>query len=111
MDFGKYKYTLQKKKSEARKNQKQVTVKEVKLRPNIEDHDYQVKFRSIHKFLSEGDRVRVTLRFRGREIAYQQLGLELLKRIQTELGDLAKVEHAPSFEGRQVIMVLAPQVS
>lgn len=109
LDYGKYKYQEQKKQAEARKKQKIITVKEVKVRPNIEEHDYQVKMRNTLKFLAAGDKVKVTLRFRGREMAHQDIGLKILKRIRTELEEIARVEHEPSLEGRQVIMVLAPK--
>ncbi len=108
LDYGKLKYEEQKKKSEARKKQKVIEVKEIKMRPNIDTHDYDVKMRSIHKFIDEGDKVKVTIRFRGREMAHQELGLQLLDRVREALDEEAKVEHAPSLEGRQMIMVLAP---
>ena len=109
MDFGKYKYELQKKKNEAKKKQKVIEVKEIKMRPNIDQHDYDVKMRSIHKFLGEGDKVKVTLRFRGREMAHQELGLALLNKVRDELEEEAKVEQHPKLEGRQMIMVIAPR--
>ena len=109
LDFGKYKYEIQKKKNEARKKQKVIEVKEIKLRPNIDDHDYEVKMRAVHRFLDEGDKVKVTMRFRGREMVHQELGLKVLQRVRDELEDRAKVEQMPRLEGRQMIMVLAPK--
>jgi translation initiation factor IF-3 len=109
LDFGKYKYELQKKAAEARKNQKVVELKEIKVRPGIDDHDYEVKMRSIKRFFEEGDKVKITLRFRGREMAHASLGMEVLKRIRTEVESIAKVESEPRFEGRQMIMILAPK--
>jgi translation initiation factor IF-3 len=109
LDFGKYKYQEQKKQAEARKKQKVVEVKEVKFRPMIDDHDYDVKMRSMHRFFEEGDKVKVTLRFRGREMAHQELGTKLLNRVKEDLAEMAKVEMEPRFEGRQVVMVLAPR--
>jgi translation initiation factor IF-3 len=109
LDFGKYKYQEQKKAAEARKNQKVVEIKEIKMRPNIDDHDYDVKMRSIRRFFEEGDKVKVTLRFRGREMAHTQLGVELLKRVKADTEVIAKVESEPRFEGRQMIMVLSPR--
>jgi len=109
MDFGKYKFQAQKKAAEARKKQKTVEVKEIKLRPNIDTHDYDVKMRSIKKFFDEGDKVKVTLRFRGREMAHQELGMQLLMKVKEETGTVAKVELEPRLEGRQMIMVLAPR--
>jgi translation initiation factor IF-3 len=108
LDYGKLKYQEQKKKSEARKKQKIIEVKEIKMRPNIDKHDYGVKMRAIHKFIDEGDKVKVTIRFRGREMAHQELGMQLLNRVREETGEEAKVEHEPAMEGRQMIMVLAP---
>ena len=108
-DYGKYKYEQQKKANEARKKQKIVEIKEIKVRPNIDDHDYDVKMRAAKGFLEEGDKVKVTLRFRGREMAHQDLGAKVLERIRTELGELAKVEQMPRLENRQMIMVLAPK--
>ncbi|MEM7072177.1 MAG: translation initiation factor IF-3 [Pseudomonadota bacterium] len=110
-DFGKYKYAMQKRKSTARKKQKTIEVKELKLRPNIDQHDYDVKMRAARKFLEVGDKVKITLRYRGREMAHTEIGLALLERVREDLGDLAKVEHEPSREGRQVLMVLAPSKS
>jgi translation initiation factor IF-3 len=109
LDFGKYKYQAQKKAAEARKKQKTIEVKEIKMRPNIDTHDYDVKLRSIRRFFEEGDKVKVTLRFRGREMAHQELGMRLLERVRDELGEIAKVEADPKLEGRQMIMVLAPR--
>ena len=109
LDYGKFKYEAQKKKNEARKKQKTIDVKEVKFRPNIDDHDYGVKMRSMLRFLSEGDKVKVTLRFRGREMAHQELGVNVLSRVRIDLDEQAKVEQMPQMEGRQMIMVLAPR--
>ncbi|MGE4167479.1 MAG: translation initiation factor IF-3 [Xanthobacteraceae bacterium] len=109
MDFGKYKYQEQKKAAEARKKQKIVEIKEIKLRPNIDDHDYDVKMKSIRRFFDEGDKVKVTLRFRGREMAHQSLGMEVLRRVKADTEAIAKVESEPRFEGRQMVMVLAPR--
>lgn len=107
LDFGKYKYEQQKKAAEARKKQKTVDVKEIKVRPNIEDHDYGVKIKAARKFLNNEDKVKVTLRFRGREMAHKDLAAKLLDRIRDDLADLSKVEMYPKMEGRQMIMVLA----
>ncbi|WP_305123150.1 MULTISPECIES: translation initiation factor IF-3 [Acetobacterales] len=109
LDYGKYKYEQQKKANEARKKQKIVEIKEIKVRPNIDDHDYEVKMRAAKSFIEEGDKVKVTLRFRGREMAHQDLGVKVLERIRTELAELAKVEQMPRLENRQMIMVLAPK--
>lgn len=109
LDFGKYKYEAQKRKSEARKKQKIIEVKEIKFRPNIEQHDYEVKMRAMCRFLEEGDKVKVTLRFRGREMAHQDLGRKVLERVREETDGLAKVEQMPLMEGRQMIMVLTPR--
>jgi translation initiation factor IF-3 len=109
LDYGKYKYQAQKKAAEARKKQKVVEVKEIKLRPMIDDHDYDVKMSSMQRFFEEGDKVKVTLRFRGREMAHQELGYKLLIRVKDDTLKLAKVEQEPRFEGRQVVMVLAPR--
>lgn len=108
LDYGKLKYQEQKKKSEARKKQKTIEVKEIKMRPNIDTHDYGVKMKAIHKFIGEGDKVKVTIRFRGREMSHQELGMQLLDRVREETSEEAKVEHEPTMEGRQMIMVLAP---
>lgn len=107
LDYGKYKYEQQKKAAEARKKQKTVDVKEVKIRPGIEEHDYKVKMRNARKFLSNGDKVKVTMRFRGREMAHQDIGMDLLKRMIEELADVGKVDLEPKMEGRQIIMVLS----
>ncbi len=109
LDYGKFKYEAQKKANEARKKQKIIEVKEIKLRPNIDDNDYDVKMRSARRFLEEGDKVKVTLRFRGREMAHQDLGMNVLVRVRDELNELAKVEQMPKLEGRQMVMVLAPR--
>jgi len=109
LDLGKFKYAAQKKAAEARKKQKVIEVKEIKMRPNIDIHDYEVKMRSVYKFLEEGDKVKVTMRFRGREMAHQELGLQLLNKVRDETGDLSKVESTPRSEGRQMVMVLAPK--
>lgn len=109
LDYGKFKYEAQKKKAEARKKQKVIEVKEIKLRPNIDDNDYGVKMRAMRKFIEEGDKVKVTLRFRGREMAHQDLGMKVLDRVRQELDDLAKVEQHPKMEGRQMVMVMAPR--
>jgi len=109
MDYGKYKFESQKKANQAKKKQKTIAIKEIKLRPNIDVHDYQVKMRSVHKFLSEGDKVKITLRFRGREMAHQDRGTSLLQKVKDEIEPIAKLELAPKFEGRQMIMVLAPR--
>lgn len=107
LDFGKYKYEQQKKAAEARKKQKTVDVKEIKVRPNIEDHDYGVKIKAARKFLNNEDKVKVTLRFRGREMAHKDLASKLLDRIRDDLADLSKVEFHPKMEGRQMVMILA----
>jgi translation initiation factor IF-3 len=109
LDFGKYRFLEQKKSAEARKRQKVVEVKEIKLRPGIDDHDYEVKMRSVKRFFDEGDKVKVTLRFRGREMAHQDIGFRLLQRVRTETAPIAKVESEPLMEGRQMTMVLAPR--
>ncbi len=109
LDYGKFRFTEQKKQAEARKRQKVVEVKEIKLRPGIDEHDYDVKMRAVRRFFEEGDKVKVTLRFRGREMAHQDIGYRLLDRVKTETVTLAKVESEPSMEGRQMVMVLAPR--
>jgi len=109
LDFGKFKYEAQKKKNEAKKKQKVIEVKEIKLRPNIDDNDYGVKMRNMRKFLEEGDKVKVTLRFRGRELAHQDLGMKVLEKVRDDLEDLGKVEQIPKMEGRQMVMVIAPR--
>lgn len=111
LDFGKYKYEQQKKAAEARKKQKTADVKEVKIRPGIEKHDYDVKMRNARKFLEKGDKVKVTMRFRGREMAHQDIGYDLLKKMVEELSDISKVEYEPKKEGRQIMMVLAPETA
>jgi translation initiation factor IF-3 len=109
MDYGKFKYEQQKKAAEARKKQKVIEIKEIKMRPTIDDHDYDVKMRSMRRFFDEGDKVKVTLRFRGREMAHQHLGMELLGRIQKDVEPIARIEQSPKTEGRQMMMVLAPR--
>ena len=109
LDYGKFKYEAQKRANEARKKQKIIEVKEIKLRPNIDEHDYQVTMRNVQKFLNAGDKVKVTLRFRGREMAHQELGANVLTRVREETDEFAKVEAMPKMEGRQMIMVLAPK--
>ena len=109
LDVGKYRYEAQKKANLARKSQKTQQIKEIKMRPNIDDHDYDVKMRSVTKFLEEGDKVKMTLRFRGREMAHQELGMNVLKRVQEDTAEIAKVEAYPRLEGRQMLMVLAPK--
>ena len=109
LDHGKYKYIEQKKKSEARKKQKTIDVKEIKMRPGIDEHDYAFKMRSINRFLGEGDKVKVTLRFRGREMAHPNLGMKVLDRVKGELDEIAKVEQFPKMEGRLMTMVIAPR--
>jgi translation initiation factor IF-3 len=109
MDYGKFKYSAQKKAAEARKRQKTVEIKEIKLRPMIDDHDYGVKMRAMQRFFEEGDKVKITLRYRGREMAHQEIGTRLLDKIKTDVANLAKVEQDARFEGRQVVMVLAPR--
>ena len=109
MDYGKYKYSAQKKAAEARKKQKTVEIKEIKLRPMIDDHDYDVKMRAMQRFFEEGDKVKITLRYRGREMAHQEIGTKLLDKIKTDVAEYAKVEQDARFEGRQVVMVLAPR--
>ncbi|EXL09158.1 translation initiation factor IF-3 [Aquamicrobium defluvii] len=109
LDLGKLKYATQKKAAEARKNQKVIEIKEIKMRPNIDDHDYEVKMRSARRFFEEGDKVKVTLRFRGREMAHMELGMQLLNKVREETAAIAKVEAEPKLEGRQMMMVLAPR--
>ena len=108
MDFGKFKYEQQKRESEARKKQKVIEVKEVKFRPNTDKHDYDVKMRSVTKFLESGDKVKVTLRFRGREMAHQNLGRDLLERVAEDIKALGKIENMPKMEGRQMVMMIGP---
>ncbi len=109
LDYGKLKYETQKKKNEARKKQKTIEVKEIKFRPNIDEHDYDVKMRAVRRFIDEGDKVKVTLRFRGREMAHQDLGAKVLQRVRDEMNELVKVEQWPRLEGRQMVMVIAPK--
>ena len=108
MDFGKYKYEQQKREAEARRKQKTIDIKEIKFRPNTDTHDYEVKIKSVVKFLGNGDKVKITMRFRGREMAHQQLGLELLNRVENDLVDIGKVENMPKLEGRQMVMLIGP---
>ena len=109
MDFGKFKYETQKKEAEARKNQKIIEIKEIKFRPGTDTNDYDVKMRSVLKFLEEGDKVKITLRFRGREMAHQELGLELLNRVAADVAEAGKVENMPRLEGRQMVMMIGPR--
>lgn len=109
LDYGRFRYEAQKKKNEARKKQKIIEVKEIKMRPNIDVHDYEVKMRSIHRFIEEGDKVKVTMRFRGREMVHQDLGKQVLDRVREEMDPTAKVEQFPKLEGRQMTMVMAPR--
>jgi translation initiation factor IF-3 len=109
VDFGKFKYEQQKKKNEARKKQKVIEIKEIKVRPNIDENDYQVKMRAMKSFIEEGDKVKVTLRFRGREMAHQEIGVRVLERIRSEMDPLSKVEQMPRMENRQMVMVLTPR--
>ena len=109
LDYGKHRFQEQKKKAEARKRQKVVELKEIKLRPNIDTHDYEVKAKAMTRFFEEGDKVKVTLRFRGREMAHPELGMKLLNKVQADFDEVAKVEYAPRMEGRQMIMILAPR--
>ncbi|HQZ13024.1 MAG TPA: translation initiation factor IF-3 [Devosia sp.] len=109
LDLGRFKFAAQKKAAEARKRQKVIEVKEIQLRPNIDTHDYETKMKAVNRFLDEGDRVKVTMRFRGREMAHQDIGMELLVKVQAELEAKAKVESSPRSEGRQMVMVLAPK--
>ena len=109
LDFGKFKYENQKKKNEARKKQRVIEVKEIKLRPNIDDHDYEIKMKNGRKFIDEGDKVKFTMRFRGREMAHQEIGMKVLDRIRSELDEQVKVEQFPKLEGRQMVMVVAPK--
>lgn len=106
MDLGKYKYELQKKKNEAKKKQKIISIKELKFRPAIEEHDFEVKLKAARKFLSEGDKVKITMRFRGRELANPEMAMEVLNRLKTETEDIAKAEVEPKMEGRQMMMIL-----
>ncbi|PVH27660.1 translation initiation factor IF-3 [Pararhodobacter oceanensis] len=109
MDFGKFKYEQQKREAEARKKQKTIDIKEVKFRPGTDTHDYDVKMRNVFKFLEDGDKVKVTLRFRGREMAHQQLGAELLRKIAADVAEIGKVENMPKLEGRQMVMMIGPR--
>lgn len=109
MDYGKFKYEQAKKRDEAKKKQKQVQIKEIKFRPGTDDGDYNIKMRNIQRFLEEGDKVKITLRFRGREMAHQQLGAQLLKRVQNDLLEVGAVEQFPKMEGRQMVMMIAPK--
>jgi len=109
LDIGKFKYESQKKAAAARKNQKTQEIKEIKMRPNIDEHDYQTKMKAINRFLEDGDKVKLTLRFRGRELAHGQLGMKLLQRVQEDVAEVAKIEQYPRMEGRQMLMVLAPK--
>src|SRR5690606_20843409 len=109
LDLGKLKYATQKKAAEERKQQKIIEIKEIKMRPNIDDHDYDVKMRAVRRFFEEGDKVKLTLRFRGREMAHMELGMQLLNRVREEVAEIAKVEAEPKLEGRQMMMVLAPR--
>jgi translation initiation factor IF-3 len=109
LDLGRFKYAAQKKAAEARKKQKVIEVKEIQMRPGIDTHDYETKMKALARFLEDGDRVKVTMRFRGREMAHQELGMQVLIKVQTEFGEKAKVESSPRSEGRQMVMVLAPK--
>ncbi|MBN8485131.1 MAG: translation initiation factor IF-3 [Sphingomonadales bacterium] len=109
LDVGKFRYEAQKKANLARKNQKTQEIKEIKMRPNIDDHDYDTKMRNVNRFIEDGDKVKITLRFRGRELSHQQLGMNLLKRVQEDVAEIAKIESYPRMEGRQMLMVLAPK--
>ena len=108
LDYGKYKYELQKKKAEAKKNQKVVEVKEIQMRPVIDENDFQVKLKAVLRFLNEGNKVKVAIRFRGREITHQELGMEIINRVKENVSDIAKVDQAPKLEGRQILMILSP---
>ncbi len=109
LDVGKFRYEAQKKANLARKSQKTQEIKEIKMRPNIDDHDYDVKMRNVTRFIEDGDKVKVTLRFRGRELSHQQLGMDLLRRVQADVAEIAKIEAYPRMEGRQMLMVLSPK--
>lgn len=111
LDYGKYKYELQKKKAEAKKNQKIVEVKEIQMRPVIDENDFQVKLKAVHRFLEEGNKVKVAIRFRGREITHQELGMEVVNRVKDSVAEIAKIDQAPKLEGRQILMVLSPNTS
>ena len=109
LDYGKYKYEEQKRRNEARKKQKVIAIKEIKMTPTIDDHDYDTKMRSVNKFIGEGDKVKITLRFRGRELSHQQIGMDLLRRVQEDVAEVAKIESYPRMEGRQMLMVISPK--
>ena len=109
IEYGKFKYVTQKKAAEARKKQKTIEVKEIKFRPNIDDNDYEIKLKSVRKFISAGDKVKVTMRFRGREMSHQNLGVKVLERIREDLDETVKIEQLPKLEGRQMVMVYAPK--
>ncbi len=109
LDYGKYKYEIQKKKNEAKKKQKVIEIKEIKVRPNIDENDYQVKLRAMKSFIEEGDKVKITLRFRGREMAHQEIGIRVLERIRADMDAATKVEQMPRMENRQMVMVLTPR--
>lgn len=109
LDYGKFKFEVQKKKAAAKKKQKVIEIKEIKIRPGIEEHDYQVKLRSIRKFITAGDRVKVTMRFRGREITHQEIGMKVLDRVCSDVDDIVKIEQKPKLEGRQMLMLLSPR--
>ncbi|OPB35206.1 bacterial translation initiation factor 3 (bIF-3) [Bartonella taylorii] len=109
IDLGKLKYQTQKKAAETRKKQKVIEIKEIKMRPNVDVHDYEVKLKAVHRFIGNGDKVKVTLRFRGREMAHQDLGLKLLQRVKEDTSEIAKIESEPKLEGRQMMMVIAPK--
>ena len=109
LDVGKFRYEAQKKANQARKTQKTQEIKEIKMRPNIDDHDYDVKMRNVRRFIEDGDKVKLTLRFRGRELSHQQLGMDLLRRVQEDVAEVAKIEAYPRMEGRQMLMVLSPK--
>jgi translation initiation factor IF-3 len=109
LDYGKFRFLEQKKAAEARKKQKVVEIKEIKLRPGIDDHDYETKMKAVRRFFEEGDKVKITLRYRGREMAHQDLGMKLLDRVKTEMAEVSKVESEPLLEGRQMTMIMAPK--
>ena len=109
LDYGRFRFLEQKKAAEARKKQKVVEIKEIKLRPGIDDHDYETKMKAVRRFFDEGDKVKITLRFRGREMAHQELGMKLLDRVKLEMADISKIESEPLLEGRQMTMVMAPR--
>ena len=108
LDYGKFKYETQKKANAARKKQRVIEVKEIKMRPGIDDNDYNIKMKKVREFIDEGDKVKVTMRFRGREMAHQHLAMDILEKVKSEIGDIAKIEQMPRLEGRQMIMVMAP---